>query len=185
MRALSMLPVIVALALPSGAGAQAPSSSGWFGLSFACEGCVGTARDAGSRPAIITGIVPGGPAERAHLAVGDTVLTLGGRALPAHEAQSALAGARPGTTVEMVIGTRRGRFTYRVKKDPDALRKVGGASLPLRYQGEFAGVGVDVLTQGSPVITRDSSGAMLISIGGHVVRLRPPATAVATTGGDR
>jgi hypothetical protein len=184
MRALSMLPVLVALAVPFRAAAQAPSSSGWFGLSFACEGCIGTARDAGSRPAIITGIVPGGPAERAHLAVGDTVLTLGGRPLPAHEAQSALAAARPGTVVEMLIGTRRGRFNYRVKKDADSLRKVGGAALPLRYQGEFAGVGVDVLTQGSPVITRDSTGAMLISVGGHVVRLRPSQT-VAATGGDR
>ena len=185
MRALPMLPLVVALSLPLDAAAQAPASSGWFGLSFACEGCVGTARDAGSRPAIITGIVPGGPAQRAHLSVGDTVLTLGGRPLPAHEAQSALAAARPGTTVEMLIGTRRGRFNYKVKKDADSLRKVGGTSLPLRYQGEFAGVGVDVLTQGSPVITRDSTGAMLISVGGHIVRLRPSASTVAATGGDR
>ena len=187
MRSLATLSfvVVLSLALPLGAAAQARSSSGWFGLSFACDGCLGDGRDANDRPAIITRIVPGGPAERAHLAVGDTVLTLGGRPLPAHEAQSALAAAQPGATVEMLIGTRRGRFTYRVRKQADALEKVGAAALPIRYQGEFANVAVDVLTRDTPVITRDSSGAMLISVGGHVVRLRPASATVAAAGGDR
>ena len=201
MRSLSMLSLAAALLLPLDAAAQAGSptpgqvrvrrseaaaSSGWFGLGFACAAnCDGPASRSDTAPAVIARILPGGPADRASLAAGDTILTLGGRRVSGRDVQAALAATRPGSALEMLVGTRRGRFTYRIRKQADSLHDAGGAALPIRYQGEFAGVGVEVLTRDTPVITRDSAGAMLIAVGGHVVRLRPAPAGVGHAASGR
>src|SRR5690349_18679423 len=51
----------------------------WFGLAVDCGTCLTSTAKPGTQPAVITQISPGGPAARASLQVGDTILTLDGK----------------------------------------------------------------------------------------------------------
>jgi hypothetical protein len=73
--------------------------------------------------------------------------------------------------VKFTVGARRGRSTVSVTSEKARIEFFKGDSLPVRYTGEYAQVTVDVMTMGAPVVTRDSTGAMLIHVGQHIIRL--------------
>jgi len=145
----------------------------WFGLAVQCGACLTGASSSGARPmSVITQITPGGPADRASLQVGDTIVAVDGREVPAGDLPKTLSGAPPGTTTKLLIGTRRGRSTVSVTSENPEIEFYKGDSLPVRYRGEYAQVTVDVMTMDAPVITRDSTGAMLVHVGQHIIRLK-------------
>jgi C-terminal processing protease CtpA/Prc len=120
---------------------------------------------------VITQITPGGPADRASLQVGDTILAVDGQEIPVADLSKTLSSAPAGTTVKFTVGARRGRSTVSVTSEKARIEFFKGDSLPVRYTGEYAQVTVDVMTMGAPVVTRDSTGAMLIHVGQHIIRL--------------
>jgi C-terminal processing protease CtpA/Prc len=122
--------------------------------------------------AVITQITPGGPADRASLQVGDTIVAVDGKEVLADDLPKTLSSAPPGTTVKLTVGTRRGRANMSVTSEKAQIQFFKGDSLPVRYRGEFAQVTVDVMTMDAPVVTRDSTGAVLIHVGQHVIRLQ-------------
>ena len=143
----------------------------WLGFALECEDCGNVRAASVPRPPIITRIWPGGPADRASLQVGDTIMAVDGKELSAPELRTRLASSPPGTTFRLLVGGQRGRSTVSVTSERAELKFLGRDSLPVRYRGEFAQVTVDVMTMAAPVVTRDSTGAMLIRVGEHVIRL--------------
>ena len=145
----------------------------WFGLAVECGACLTATSRAGTRPMpVVTQITPGGPADRASLQVGDTILAVDGKEIPAADLPKTLSSAPPGTTMKLSVGTRRGRSTVSVTSEKAQIQFFKGDSLPVRYRGEYAQVTVDVMTMDAPVVTRDSTGAMLIHVGQHIIRLQ-------------
>jgi hypothetical protein len=175
---LGLLRVTVIMALAGeAASAQAPTpSGGWLGVALSCDGCDGE-RSGGQRatgPLIVRRIAPGSPAERI-LAAGDTIVRVNGDISDPRRMREVLLATPANAPLEFVLHGARGRYTVKLRKQPDRLVGVGRDSLPLKYQAVFAGVGVDVLTPGAPVVSRDATGALIIRLGEHAVRLRLPS----------
>jgi hypothetical protein len=123
---------------------------------------------------VVREVAPGGPAERL-LRAGDTIVTVNGTIREARRMREALLDAPPGSELRFVMHGARGRYTVHLRKQPDRLRQVGGVTLPLKYEGTLGDVDVEVLTPAVPVVSRDATGALLIRVGEHAVRLRPSA----------
>lgn len=178
----SLVALVMVALVPQVTGAQQPKPNrmtlsfrgpSWFGFALECGECLTVTSKSGARPApVIARIWPGGPAERASLQVGDTIVSVDGKDLAAAELRQKLGGAPPGTTMKLVVGGRRGRSTASVTSEKAQIQFFQGDSLPVRYRGEYAQVTVDVMTMAAPVVTRDSTGAMLIHVGEHVIRLQ-------------
>src|SRR5262245_10194241 len=84
----------------------------WFGLAVECGTCLTVTATPGARPMpVITQITPGGPAARASLQVGDTIIAVDGKEVLAADLPKTLSSAPPGTTIKLAVGTRRGRAT--------------------------------------------------------------------------
>lgn len=73
--------------------------------------------------------------------------------------------------IDAVVTHRSERFMYNVRPGDAPVITMGKDTLPLRYRGAYAEVTIDVLSNASPVVTRDSTGAVLIRLGEHVIRL--------------
>jgi hypothetical protein len=150
---------------------QAPTTSGWLGLALSCGGCEGTGQGT-TGPLIVRAVAPGGPAERI-LSPGDTIVTVNRTITEARRMRQALLNTPRDSALVFEMRGARGRYTVHLRKQADRLRQVGARALPLKYEGTIGDVGVEVLTSAAPVVSRDSSGALLIRIGEHAVRLRP------------
>jgi S1-C subfamily serine protease len=169
---------LVVLALGGGVFAQGtqpstqpPVTSGWLGLALSCAGCEGPGQGA-TGPLIVRAVAPGGPAERL-LRPGDTIVTVNRTITDARRMREALLNTPRDSALVFEMSGSRGRYTVHLRKQADRLRQVGARALPLKYEGTVGGVGVEVLTPGAPVVSRDSTGALLIRIGEHAVRVRP------------
>lgn len=150
----------------------AQATSGWLGLALSCSGCGGASDRPGALgPLIVRAVAPGGPAERV-MRAGDTIVTVNRTITDARRMREALLNTPVDSELVFEMRGARGRYTVHLRKQADRLRKVGTESLPLKYEGTIAGVGVEVLTAGAPVVSRDSTGALVIRIGEHAVRLR-------------
>jgi C-terminal processing protease CtpA/Prc len=145
----------------------------WFGFALECGECLTMpAKPSALSLPVIARIFPLGPAERASLQVGDTIVAVDGQELSAAELRTKLGTSPPFTTLRLLVGNKRGRSNVNITSDHAKLQFYKGDSLPVRYRGEFAQVTVDVMSMAAPVVTRDSSGAMLIHVGEHVIRLQ-------------
>ena len=145
----------------------------WLGLALQCEDCTGRRADDLTRQLpVITRILPDGPAARASLQVGDTIVSVDGKRLSVSELRARISESKSGSTFQFVVGSRRGRSTVNLTADSAPIAVLNGDSLPIRYRGEFAQLTVDVMSMTPPVVTRDSAGAMVIRIGEHVLRLQ-------------
>jgi membrane-associated protease RseP (regulator of RpoE activity) len=145
----------------------------WFGFALDCADC-GTARSgaaATGRFPVIARVLADGPAAQASLAAGDTIVAVDGKEMTTAELRLKLERMRGGDGLRLVIGTRTGRKTVSLRATSGNIEVVGRDSLPVRYRGEYAEVSVDVFTMAAPVVTRDSTGAMIIKVGDHVLRL--------------
>ena len=170
----------IALAILSASTASAQERSTvrlrvpmYFGFAVDCTGCDRAGGgDTTRRPQIITRVARNSPAERGALQVGDTILAANDQVVSARELNALLAAAKPDTPLRFQVGTSRGRFTYHVRPSFAPVVTLGTDTLPVRYTGEYAEVTVEVLSMATPVITKDSSGAMLIRMGEHVIRLQ-------------
>lgn len=156
---------------PVNQSATSPAT-GWLGFALSCDGCDGAA---GSGPLVVRAVSPDGPAARL-LQPGDTITAVNRTITDPLRMRDLLSATPVDSTLEFTMHGARGRYTVRLRKQRARYRPVAGDSLPVKYEGRLAGVGVEVLTPGAPIISRDSSGAMLIRVGEHVVRLTPPAT---------
>lgn len=169
--------LLVCLALPvvlgsaQGRGTPQPHG-GWLGLALSCGGC--EQGQGGDAPLIVRGVAPGGPAERV-LRAGDTIVTVNRTITDARRMREALLNTPVDSALVFEVRGTRGRYTVNLRKQAGRLRQVGATALPLKYEGAIGDVGVEVLTASAPVVSRDSTGALLIRIGEHAVRLRPTA----------
>lgn len=145
---------------------------GWLGLALSCASCDGAA---GAGPLVVRAVSPDGPAARL-LQPGDTITAVNRTITDPVRMRDLLSTTPVDSEIEFTMHGARGRYTVRLRKQPARYRLVAGDSLPVKYEGRVAGIGVEVLTPGAPIISRDSSGAMVIRVGEHVVRLTPPAT---------
>ena len=144
----------------------------WFGFAVDCADCArSSAADTIRRPLRITRVAPDSPAQRGALQAGDTIFTANDKSVSSRELTTLLQSATPDTALTFFVGTSRGRFTYWVRPSPAPVITLDKVALPIRYRGEYAEVTIDVASNAAPVVTRDSSGAVLIRIGEHVVRL--------------
>ena len=150
---------------------QAPATSGWLGLALSCTGCEGAGEGA-TGPLIVRAVAPGGPADRI-LSAGDTIVMVNRTITDARRMREALLSTPVDSALIFELRGARGNYTVQLRKRADRLRQVGTRALPLKYEGAYGGVGVEVLTPSAPVVSRDSTGALLIRIGEHAVRLRP------------
>jgi hypothetical protein len=155
---------------------QAPATSGWLGLALSCTGCDGANDRQAPGLLIVRAVAPGGPAERV-LQAGDTIVTVNRTITDPRRMREVLLGTPVDSQLVFELRGARGRYTVHLRKQADRLRQVGAESLPLKYEGAVAGVGVEVLTPGAPVVSRDSTGALIIRIGEHAVRIRPSSAA--------
>ena len=181
MLALPLLVGQIASAQEKGRPATTGSSSytlklrrpAWFGFAVDCSDCArSAAADTIRRPLVITRVAAGSPADRGALQVGDTIFTANDKPVSSRELRTLLESAAPDATLGFFVGTARGRFTYRLRPGPAPVVTIGKDTLPVRYRGEYAEVTVDVLSNSPPVVTRDSSGAVLIRMGEHIIRLQ-------------
>ena len=78
----------------------------------------------------------------------------------------------PTSDVRGNITSHRGRSTIALRADSAKIEVLGRDTLPVRYHAEYAEVTVDVLTKSAPLVSRDSTGAMIIKVGEHVIRLQ-------------
>lgn len=145
----------------------------WFGVALQCNDCEGapSAASARERP-IVARVVPGGPAARASIQAGDTILAADGKELSASELRTRLGAGPAKSSLRLLVGGARGRSTVDLVAENTPLVLLNRDSVPVRYRGEYAEVTVEVLSTATPVVTRDSSGAMLVRIGEHVLRLQ-------------
>ena len=184
-RALSFAALVLLCVAPAASSAQnAPANKqgrmtvmlrmpAWLGLALQCEDCTGARVDDLTRQLpVITRILPNGPAARASLQVGDTIVSVDGNRLSVSELRARISESKSGAKFQFVVGSRRGRSTVNLTADGAPIAVLNGDSLPIRYRGEFAQVTVDVMSMTAPVVTRDSAGAMVIRIGEHVLRLQ-------------
>lgn len=191
-RVIFLLTFVVAVGIPIGTirsrfAAQSSRATdraiGWFGLSLDCPDCIDASQ--ALRPAVITRIQPGGPADHASLKVGDTIFSVNGKQLRGPELRAALAAAETNTELTLLVAGARGTFTYKLRKAKAPTERVGVDSLPLRYRGRFADVAIDVLGADAPVVTRESDGSMLVRVAGHAVRITALAQSASTVGDRR
>jgi hypothetical protein len=113
-----------------------------------------------------------GLARHGALQVGDTILAAGEKVVSPPELYALLESAAPEKPLRFLVGTSRGRYTYMIRPTSVPVVTLGTDTLPVRYRGEFAEVTIDVLSDSTPVVIRDSTGAVLLRIGEHVVRLQ-------------
>ena len=145
----------------------------WFGFALDCSGCArtGTSRPAATSLPVITRVLPESPAALASLVAGDTIAAVDGKTMTLMELRQMLEGLRGGAVLRLTIGSRSGRKPVTLRATDGNIEVLGPDSLPVRYRGEYAEVTVDVLSMSAPVVTRDSTGAMIIKIGEHILRL--------------
>ncbi|MBC7894159.1 MAG: hypothetical protein H7066_02040 [Cytophagaceae bacterium] len=162
---------------PASPTRPAQATSGRLGLALSCSGCDGASDRSGALgPLIVRALAPGGPAERL-MRVGDTIVTVNRTITDPRRMREALLNTPVDAELVFEMHGARGRYTVHLRKQADRLRKVGTESLPLKYEGAIAGVGVEVLSPAAPVVSRDSTGALVIRIGEHAVRLRQASPA--------
>ena len=143
----------------------------WFGFALDCGDCRSTPAAATRSLPVITRVLPDGPAARASLAVGDTIVTVDAKSMTTTELRRMLEGLRGDAVLQLTMGTRAGRRNVTLPAIDGNIEVLGRDTLPVRYRGEYAEVTVDVFSMSAPVVTRDSTGAMIIKVGEHVLRL--------------
>lgn len=179
-RVVACIAFLGAVGAVQGQATQAPTrpaqtTGGWLGLALSCTGCDGASDRLGTLgPLIVRAVAPGGPAERV-LRVGDTIVTVNRTITDARRMREALLNTPVDSGLVFEMRGSRGNYTVHLRKQAGRLRQIGAEALPLKYEGAIAGVAVEVLTPGAPVVSRDSTGALVIRIGEHAVRLRQAA----------
>lgn len=145
----------------------------WFGFALDCAGCAGTgaSRTGANSLPVIARVLPESPAALASLAPGDTIAAVDGKAMMLTELRQMLEGLRGDAVLRLTIGSRGGRKPVTLRATDGNIEVLGPDSLPVRYRGEYAEVTVDVMSMSAPVVTRDSTGAMIIKVGDHILRL--------------
>jgi membrane-associated protease RseP (regulator of RpoE activity) len=141
----------------------------WFG--FALE-CGSSCRSGTAQQPVIARVWPDGPAARASLQVGDTIVAVDGRTMTTAALRERIEQLPAGSTLRFLTGSRRGRSAVSIAGDSARIEVVGRDTLPVRYYGSYAEVTVDVMTRMAPEVSRDSTGAMIIKVGEHVIRLQ-------------
>ncbi len=118
LRQVLVLSAVVLLARPAAAqvtvrgdslsaGRDARSRDGWLGMGLSCSRCSYQSRDGGggrwefSEAPSVFSVDPDGPADRAGLRPGDTLVSIDGKSLTSREGGAAFGGVRPGQQVSI------------------------------------------------------------------------------------
>ncbi|MFQ5690169.1 MAG: PDZ domain-containing protein [Gemmatimonadota bacterium] len=120
------LPVVALVAIlslgmpaPWASAQQARSGApGWLGIRFQeyleCERPRSSASLRCRKPLLVTGIAAEGPAQRAGVLPGDTLISIDGRPLTAEHREKVFASLREGSTIRLRVGREGGRRVLRV-----------------------------------------------------------------------
>lgn len=189
-RAPSCLPAAVAAALlllPPVAAAQEGTRSGadrpgWLGVGIVSyERCAGErprGREAGCREVLVVGgLVHGGPADRAGVQPGDTLLAIDGDPLDEGLRDDAFDGLEPGRSARLLVGRPSGRDTVVIVPGvrPDSV-----AVLQLRPSVPGSpGAPAYALAVPAPATVLDSLARAVLTAPGAEAGLRPHVRVVA------
>lgn len=131
--------LLLTLAVTGPAPAQErPGSRGWLGVGvqelLECRVDI-SERERCRKRLVVTQVVVDGPADRAGVRAGDTLVALGGDRLDRGLEAAAFAALRPGAPVRVEVGRRDGRTALRVvpgerPTGPLAVRGPGGPGAP-------------------------------------------------------
>ncbi|HKS06523.1 MAG TPA: hypothetical protein VJR92_09450 [Gemmatimonadaceae bacterium] len=148
------------------------SRDGWFGIALSCEACDAPAPDSSTRvgPLIVRSVarnVRFGPQP------GDTIVAVNRTITDPRRMRVVLRQTpRDG---EIVLSLRGAKGPYVVSQTKRYVLSARDRrdTLPVQYQAEFNKVKVEVLSTVAPVVRRERSGDLVITVDKHVVRLSP------------
>lgn len=151
---------------------------GWLGLALACSQC-GWAREAGdsapywesSTYPVVHALAPEGPAERAGIRVGDTLVSAGGAPVTTATGGRALGATQPGRVIELTI--RRDGRTHQLAVTP-TVRSRSAVQGDRRYAGVVAGARVEVAAPSAvPILVEEEGDGVVVRAGQATVRVAP------------
>ena len=122
--------------------------SGWLGLRLAN-------RDG---KVVASAVLSAGPADRAGLAAGDTILAINGQPVATSEAMIAIVRALPpASTVEVTLGgttprTLKATLAERPKNDQEIFRKLVGSHFPAAHGVGLDQKPVELASEGQPTV---------------------------------
>lgn len=119
--------LLATVASPAGAQEDvAAAERGWIGVGLTAEAECAAAGRAPCGPAVVGSVILGGPAERAGIQPGDTLLALGGSAVERGPADPAFRQLRAGDSLRVRVARDGERLSLRIvpRSRPDSLAVV-------------------------------------------------------------
>ena len=145
--------------------------NGWLGIGLSCEGCDVPASDTAIHRAVLV-VRDVAPKGRFQPAPGDTIIAVNRTITDPRRMRQVLRETPKDGEVTLALSGAKGRYVIEMRKEAVRRVSIGRDTLPLKYRASFNKTSIEVLTNGTPLLRRDSQGELIITIDKHVVRLK-------------